>query len=81
MTSGVTQTGAATTGHDFSQFTYPINISYAWSGEDASGRDIVLLGDEDGYVYVANTGSSFDGEPIQAYIRTAFNNVKLAIYK
>ncbi len=76
MTSGVTQTGAATTGHDFSQFTYPINISYAWSGEDASGRDIVLLGDEDGYVYVANTGSSFDGEPIQAYIRTAFNNVK-----
>jgi hypothetical protein len=76
MTSGVTQTGAATTGHDFSQFTYPINVSYAWSGEDASGRDIVLLGDEDGYVYVANTGSSFDGEPIQAYIRTAFNNVK-----
>lgn len=76
MTTGVTQTGAATTGHDFSEFTYPINISYAWSGEDASGRDIVLLGDEDGYVYVANTGSSFDGEPIQAYIRTAFNNVK-----
>lgn len=76
LTSGVTQTGASTTGHDFSQFTYPVNISYAWSGEDASGRDIVLLGDEDGYVYVANTGSSFDGEPIQAYIRTAFNNVK-----
>lgn len=76
MTSGVTQTGAATTGHEFSEFTYPVNISYAWSGEDASGRDIVLLGDEDGYVYVANTGSSFDGQPIQAYIRTAFNNVK-----
>lgn len=76
MAPGVTQTGAATTGHEFSQFTYPINVSYAWSGEDASGRDIVLLGDEDGYVYVANTGSSFDGEPIQAYIRTAFNNVK-----
>lgn len=76
MTSGVTQTGATTTGHEFSEFTYPVNISYAWSGEDASGRDIVLLGDEDGYVYVANTGSSFDGQPIQAYIRTAFNNVK-----
>jgi hypothetical protein len=76
MTSGVTQTGAATTGHEFSELTYPVNISYAWSGEDASGRDIVLLGDEDGYVYVANTGSSFDGQPIQAYIRTAFNNVK-----
>jgi len=76
LTSGVTQTGATTTGHEFSEFTYPVNISYAWSGEDVSGRDIVLLGDEDGYVYVANTGSSFDGEPIQAYIRTAFNNVK-----
>ena len=76
LTSGVTQTGTTTMGHEFSEFTYPVNISYAWSGEDASGRDIVLLGDEDGYVYVANTGSSFDGEPIQAYIRTAFNNVK-----
>ena len=76
LTSGVTQTGATTMGHEFSEFTYPVNISYAWSGEDASGRDIVLLGDEDGYVYVANTGSSFDGQPIQAYIRTAFNNVK-----
>jgi hypothetical protein len=76
LTSGVSQTGAATSGQSFSEITYPINISYAWSGEDASGRDIVLLGDEDGYVYVANTGSSFDGLPIQAYIRTAFNNVK-----
>ena len=76
MVSGVTQTGAATSGHVFSEFTYPINISYAWNGEDASGRDVVLLGDDSGYVYVANTGSSFDGEPIQAYIRTAFNNVK-----
>ena len=76
MTSGVSQTGVSTTGHEFSEFTYPTNVSYAWNGEDASGRDIVLLGDEDGYVYVANTGSSFDGEPIQAYIRTAFNNVK-----
>jgi hypothetical protein len=76
MSAGTSQTGAATTGHDFSELTYPINVSYAWNGEDASGRDIVLLGDEDGYVYVANTGSSFDGEPIQAYIRTAFNNVK-----
>jgi len=76
MTSNAGQNGATISGHDFSEFTYPINVSYAWSGEDASGRDIVLLGDEDGYVYVANTGSSFDGEPIQAYIRTAFNNVK-----
>ena len=76
MTTGVTQTGAATTGHEFSELTYPVNISYGWSGEDASGRDIVLLGDENGFVYVANTGSSFDGQPIQAYIRTAFNNVK-----
>ena len=76
MTSNAGQNGATISGHDFSEFTYPINVSYAWNGEDASGRDIVLLGDEDGYVYVANTGSSFDGEPIQAYIRTAFNNVK-----
>lgn len=76
MTSGVTQTGATTIGHEFSELSYPINISYAWSGEDASGRDIILIGDDNGYVYVANIGLSFDGQPIQSYIRTAFNNMK-----
>lgn len=76
MASGQTSAGATTVSHYFSELTYPINISYAWSGEDASGRDIVLLGDEDGFVYVANTGSSFDGQSITAYIRTAFNNIK-----
>lgn len=78
MTMGTSQAynGTSSVTHQFSEFTYPINVSYAWNGEDASGRDIVLLGDNNGYVYVANTGSSFDGEPIQAYIRTAFNNVK-----
>lgn len=62
--------------HHFTQFQYPISVSYAWHGEDASGRDIVLIGDESGFVYVANKGSSFDGQEITAYIRTAFNNLK-----
>lgn len=62
--------------HHFSQFKYPISISYAWNGEDASGRDVVFIGDNNGYVYVDGIGSSFDGEEISAYIRTAFNHLK-----
>lgn len=77
--SGICMTmaqGANGIEHHFTQFQYPISVSYAWHGEDASGRDIVLIGDESGFVYVANKGSSFDGQEITAYIRTAFNNLK-----
>lgn len=62
--------------HHFTQFKYPISVSCAFTGEDASGRDIVLVGSEDGYVYVMDKGSSFDGQEIEAYLRLAFNNLK-----
>lgn len=71
-----TANGGTVTEHHFTQFKYPVSVSYAWNGEDASGRDIVLFGDSNGYVYVCGKGSSFDGEEITAYIRTAFNNLK-----
>lgn len=62
--------------HHFTQFKYPISISCAFTGEDASGRDIVLIGSDNGYVYVMDKGSSFDGQDIEAYLRLAFNNLK-----
>lgn len=42
----------------------------------ASGQEITLFGSDDGYVYQDNTGTSFDGLPIEAWIRPAFNNLK-----
>lgn len=41
-----------------------------------TGREITLFGSDDGYVYQDGTGTSFDGLPIEAWIRPAFNNLK-----
>jgi hypothetical protein len=62
--------------HHFSSFKYPINVTCAVSGEDANGRDVVFLGASNGKVYQADRGSSFDGEEIEAFVRTSFNHSK-----
>ncbi|HEY5799978.1 MAG TPA: hypothetical protein VIT92_07145 [Burkholderiaceae bacterium] len=54
--------------------SYPITVSCACSGEDSTGKDIVLLGAANGFVYQADKGSSFDGEEIEAFLRPVFNN-------
>lgn len=53
---------------------YPFNVNCACSGEDSTGKDVVFLGSDDGYVYQADKGSSFDGADIEAFLRPAFNN-------
>lgn len=53
-----------------------INITCACSGEDADGKDVIFLGADNGFVYQADKGSSFDGNPIQAFLRMPFNNLK-----
>ena len=60
----------------FSTFKYPVNISCAWSGEDANGKDVIFLGASNGKVYQADKGSSFDGESIEAILQLPFNHSK-----
>lgn len=72
---------AATSGfkgieHEFTSFKYPINVNCAVSGEDANGKDVVFLGGDDGMVYQADKGTSFDGVDIEAFIRLPFNHSK-----
>jgi hypothetical protein len=55
---------------------YPHNVRALWYGEDASGQDVVFFGDDNGFVYQCDRGSSFDGQPIEAYLRMPFNNTK-----
>lgn len=62
--------------HEFTSFKYPINVNCAVSGEDANGKDVVYLGGDDGMVYQADKGTSFDGEDIEAFIRLPFNHSK-----
>lgn len=57
------------------QFKYPVNVTCVCSGEDSNGKDVIFFGADNGYVYQADKGSSFDGEEIEAYLRLPFNNI------
>lgn len=69
----VTFFGAEVSG--FSTFDYGHVVRCAFSGEDGSGNEIILFGSDDGYVYQAEKGFSFDGEPIQFACRPAFTDL------
>jgi len=71
QTASDTENGLA---HYYTTFKYPNNITCAYSGEDSTGKEVILLGGDNGYVYQADKGSSFDGEPIEAILRTTFNH-------
>jgi len=60
----------------FTQFEYPVNVSCATYGEDASGESVVFFGSDAGMVYEADKGSSFDGEDIEAWLWLPFNHSK-----
>jgi hypothetical protein len=56
---------------------FPITVECACSGElDATeGRERVFIGADNGFVYEADAGCSFDGDPIPAYVQLAWNAV------
>lgn len=45
------------------------------TAELANGQEVTFFGSDDGYVYQDNVGTSFDGQPIEAWIRTHFNSM------
>ena len=54
-------------------FKLPIQVFCACSGEINNGEgDRLFVGCTDGYVYEMNRGTSFDGAPIDSYIRLPF---------
>lgn len=60
----------------FTEFLYPDKVACAISGEDSTGKDVVFFGSDEGMVYQADKGSSFDGQAIEAYLMLQFNNAK-----
>lgn len=50
-------------------------VTCCCSSEDANGNEIMFFGSTDGYLYQLDSGTSFDQQPITAYMRLAFNNV------
>lgn len=73
---GITMTVVGNKVRGFTRFQYPVNVTCTWTGEDATGADVVFFGDDQGYVYQADRGSSFDGAEIEAYLVLPFNNLK-----
>jgi hypothetical protein len=57
------------------QLQYQVNPVCFASTEDAAGKDVVFFGGDNGMVYQADKGSSFDGAAIEAYLRMPFNNI------
>ena len=53
---------------------YGVKMVATESVEDSSGNEVLLAGDDDGFVYFMDSGNSFDGEEVQAWIRPAFNH-------
>lgn len=57
------------------QLQYPVNPTCFASCEDATGKDVVFFGADNGFIYQADKGSSFDGAAIESYLRMPFNNI------
>lgn len=57
----------------FAILDYGLQVSCAWSGQ-SGGHDFHLLGGQDGYVYILDKGRNFDGNDIDATIRTVWDH-------
>jgi len=55
---------------------YGMPVRCVCTAETSDGAEVTMFGSDDGYVYQDNSGTSFDGEPITAWIRLPFNNLK-----
>ena len=47
-----------------------------WQSENASGNEVMYVGDTTGYVFQLDKGSSFDGANIDAYITLAWDSIQ-----
>jgi len=50
-------------------------VRCACSVENDEGDEVIYMGSDDGYVYRVNSGSSYDGQPLDFLLRLAFNNL------
>lgn len=53
---------------------YPVAVRCTFSGEGPAGEELILFGTDDGYVYEADRGTSFDGAAIEAFLRPVFHH-------
>ncbi len=56
------------------------NVNVISSLEDSTGVEIIMFGSSDGKVYQLDKGTSFDGDPIEAFLKTFFHFSKSIRY-
>ncbi len=52
---------------------FPDSVTCCWNDTDSTGKEFIWFGSAGGHVMQMETGTSFDGVAIQAYLQTAFN--------
>lgn len=56
---------------------YPLQVAVAHTGELSTGEEHLLIGDDQGFVYRLGHGAtSFNGEPIPAFLTLAFTDLE-----
>lgn len=70
--------GAGKTPSQFMPLVFPVVFHGAFSGTDENGKEMLVAGDSDGYVYQLDSGRSFDGAKIKYAIRTPFAKYNFA---
>ena len=55
---------------------YGVPVRCVCTAQTTDGSEVTMFGSDDGYVYQDNSGTSLDGDPITAWIRMPFNNLK-----
>jgi len=72
--TGITMTYINRQNQGIMPFTLKHQISAVCSAEDSNGFEVIYGGFDDGYVRKIDSGTSFDGESVPSFIRTAYHN-------
>jgi hypothetical protein len=65
--------GTKVLGHMLCSYTNKV-VRCAVSAEDTDGKERIFFGSDDGYIYEAEKGTSFDGEEVTSALRPAFHH-------
>lgn len=62
-------------------FSLGFTLTCASTGAETDNREVLLAGDDQGFVYELDAGTSFDGEPVPAFLRLPFNHLGSPAYE
>lgn len=61
---------------EFTRINLGLTVIGACSGEGPNGEELLLFTTNDGFVYEMDAGTSFNGLPVEAYLRLPFGHFK-----